>query len=146
MKTIEQLEVELLMLKQKITEQYAVLDDLKSAKGDLLTKISNAKQVAQRDAERRERNALNAARRKARRIAERYDIKWEDDSYYDNGEYCLWLYFPLPDWFEGDDPLIDGHFAANWYEAEWLAEFYAKHHPDHPDHANREYLEVAPHC
>jgi len=45
MKTIEQLEVELLMLKQKITEQYAVVVDLKSARDDLLLKIQNAKQV-----------------------------------------------------------------------------------------------------
>ena len=146
MKTVEQLEVELLLLKQKITEQYAVLDDLKSAKGDLLLKISNAKQVAQRDAARRERNALNSARRKARRIANQYGIKWEDNSYYENDEYCLWLYFPQPEWLEGDDPLEDGHYANNWDETLWLVEFYAKHHPEHPDHDQREYLEIAPHC
>ena len=146
MKTIEQLEVESLMLTQKLIEQAQVLEDLKSAKRELNIKISNAKLVAKRDAERRERNALNAARRKARRIAERYDIKWEDDSYYDNGEYCLWLYFPLPDWFEGDDPLIDGHFAANCYEPEWLAGFSAKPHLDPPDHPNREYPGAPPPC
>jgi hypothetical protein len=83
---------------------------------------------------------------RAKRLAEKYGIKWEDDSYREDGEYCLWLYFPVPDFIEGDDPLIDGHFAANWDEAEWIVEFYAKHHPDHPDHANREYLEIAPHC
>jgi len=146
MKTIEQLEVELLMLKQKITEQYAVVVDLKSARDDLLLKIQNAKQVAQRDAERRARNAENACRRQARKIAERYGIKWEDDSYREGGEHNHLHYFPKPDWLEGDDPLGDGHYAYNWDETEWLVEFYAKHHPDHPDHANREYLEIAPHC
>jgi len=146
MKTIEQLEVELLMLKQKITEQYAVVVDLKSARDDLLLKISNAKQVAQRDAERRERNALNATRRKAHRIAKQYGINWEDDSYYDGDDYCLTHYFPQPEWLEGDDPLEDGHYSYNWDDTLWIVEFYAKHHPDHPDHANREYLEIAPHC
>jgi hypothetical protein len=55
-------------------------------------------------------------------------------------------YFPQPAWLEGDDPLKDGHYSNNWYETLWLVEFYAKHHPEHPDHDQREYLEIAPHC
>lgn len=146
MKTIEQLEVESLMLTQKLVEQAQVLEDLKSAKRELNIKISNAKQVAKRDAERRARNAENRSRRQAHRIAKQYVIDWEDDSYREDGEYNHLHYFPKPEWLEGDDPLIDGHYAYNWDETLWLVEFYAKHHPDHPDHANREYLEVAPHC
>lgn len=146
MKTIEQLEVESLMLTQKLIEQAQVLEDLKSAKRELNIKISNAKLVAKRDAERRERNALNAIRRKAHRIANQYGIKWENDGYYDADGYTLIHYFPQPEWLEGDDPLTDGHYSYNWYDTLWLVEFYAKHHPDHPDHASREYLEVAPHC
>jgi len=146
MKTIEQLEVELLMLKQKITEQALVLDDLRTAKGKLMTRIATAKSIAQRDAERRERNALSATRRRAQRLAWKYDIKWEDDSYYDGNDYCLTHYFPQPEWLEGDDPLEDGHYSYNWDDTLWLVEFYAKHHPDHPDHESREYLEIAPHC
>jgi len=146
MKTIEQLEVDLLMLDCKIHKQVQVIGDLKKAKRDLRTKIENAKLIAHRDAERRERNAMNATLRRAHRIAKQYGIKWEDDSYYDGDDYCLTHYFPQPDWLEGDDPLEDGHYSYNWDDTLWLVEFYAKHHPDHPDHANREYLEIAPHC
>lgn len=135
MKTIEQLEVELLLLKQKITEQAQVLDDLRSTRDDLLLKISNAKL-----------NAENRSRKKAHRIAKQYVIDWEDDSYRDGDHYNHLHYFPKPEWLEGDDPLEDGHYSYNWDDTLWLVEFYAKHHPDHPDHESREYLEIAPHC
>jgi hypothetical protein len=59
--------------------------------------------------------------------------------------YNHFHYFPQPVWLN-DDPLKDGHYANNWDETLWLVEFYAKHHPEHPDHENREYLEIAPHC
>lgn len=120
MKTIEQLKVELLMLKQKITEQ--------------------------RDAERRERNEMNATRRRAERLALKYDIKWEDDSYRESGEYNHLHWFPQPEWLEGDDPLGDGHHAYNWDETLWLVEFYAKHNPEHPDYEHREFLKNSPWC
>lgn len=146
MKTVKELEVELALLKIDIERQYEVLSTLKQRKSLLLTSIANSTVRERREAERRARNAVNAARRKAQRLAKRYEIEWEDDSYRENGEYNHLHYFPKPDWLEGDDPLGDGHYAYNWDETEWLVEFYAKHHPDHPDHANREYLEIAPHC
>jgi hypothetical protein len=73
-----------------------------------------------------------------------------DDSYREDvgtkDSTTLSHYFPQPAWLEGDDPLEDGHYSTDWYETLWLVEFYAKHHPEHPDHDNREYLEIAPHC
>jgi hypothetical protein len=101
-------------------------------------------------AERRARNAVSAARKKAQRLAKKYDIEWDDDSYRE-WWYCsttrrlLVHYFPQPVWLN-DDPLKDGHYSNNWDETLWLVEFYAKHHPEHPDHDQREYLEIAPHC
>jgi hypothetical protein len=146
MKTIEELDVELELLKLDIEKQYEVLSNLKQRKSFLLTRIANATTRERRDAERRARNAVSAARQKAQRLAKKYDIEWEDDSYREFGEYNHFHYFPQPAWLEGDDPLKDGHYANNWDETLWLVEFYSKHHPEHPDYWNREYLEIAPHC
>jgi hypothetical protein len=146
MKTIEELEVELALLKIDIDRQHEVLDGLNKRKRGLLISISNATISERRKAERRARNAVSAARQKAQRLAKKYDIEWDDDSYRECGEYNLVHYFPQPVWLKGDDPLKDGHYANNWEETLWLVEFYAKHHPEHPDHENREYLEIAPHC
>jgi hypothetical protein len=146
MKTIEELDVELELLKSDIEKQYEVLSTLKQRKSFLLTSIASATVRERRDAERRARNAVSAARRKAQRLAEKYGIEWDDDSYRESGHYNHLHYFPQPDFIEGADPLGDGHYAYNWDETLWLVEFYAKHHPEHPDHEHREYLEIAPHC
>lgn len=146
MKTVKELDAELELLKSDIEKQYEVLSTLKQRKSFLLTSIANATVRERREAERRARNAVSAARRKAQRLAKKYDIEWDDDSYYDGYDYCLTHYFPKPEWLEGDDPLEDGHYSTDWEETLWLVEFYAKHHPEHPDHASREYLEIAPHC
>jgi hypothetical protein len=147
MKTTQELDVELALLKIDIEEkrQYEVLSNLKQRKSFLLTRIANATVRERREAERRARNAVSAARRKAQRLAKKYDIEWDDDSYREFGVYNHFHYFPQPVWLN-DDPLKDGHYANNWDETLWLVEFYAKHHPEHPDHENREYLEIAPHC
>jgi hypothetical protein len=146
MKTVKELDAELELLKSDIEKQYEVLSTLKQRKSFLLTRIANATVRERRDAERRARNAVSAARQKAQRLAKKYDIEWDDDSYRECGYYNLTHYFPQPAWLEGDDPLEDGHYSTDWYETLWLVEFYAKHHPEHPDHENREYLEIAPHC
>jgi hypothetical protein len=146
MKTIKELEVKLALLKIDIERQYEVLSNLNQRKSFLLTGIANATARERRDAERRARNAVLAARQKAKRLAKKYDIEWEDDSYREFGEYNFTHWVDQPAWLEGDDPLKDGHYAYNWEETLWLVEFYAKHHPEHPDHDQREYLEIAPHC
>ena len=87
----------------------------------------------------------DAIQKEAQTLAEKYGIEWDDDSYREFGVYNHFHYFPQPVWLN-DDPLKDGHYANNWDETLWLVEFYAKHHPEHPDHENREYLEIAPHC
>ena len=107
-------------------------------------------------AERRARNAVRAARQKTKRLAKKYDIEWEDDSYREKlivlfdgryyGYYNHLHYFPKPDFIEGADPLGDGHYAYNWDETLWLVEFYARHNPEHPDYEHRDHLEIAPHC
>jgi hypothetical protein len=145
MKTVKELNAELELLKSDIEKQYEVLSTLKQRKSFLLTRIANATVRERREAERRARNAVSAARRKAQRLAKKYDIEWDDDSYREFGVYNHFHYFPQPVWLN-DDPLKDGHYANNWDETLWLVEFYAKHHPEHPDHDQREYLEIAPHC
>jgi septal ring factor EnvC (AmiA/AmiB activator) len=97
MKTIEELDVELELLKSDIEKQYEVLSTLKQRKSFLLTSIASATVRERRDAERRARNAVSAARRKAQRLAEKYDIEWDDDSYRESGEYNHLHYFPQPD-------------------------------------------------
>jgi len=155
MKTIEELDVELELLKLNIEKHYEVISNLKRRKSLLLTKrrdlqwhARNASAIVREkiQAERRARIELNATRKEALRLAKKYDIEWDDDSYYEGDEYNHVHYFPQPAWLKGDDPLKDGHYANNWDETLWLVEFYARHNPEHPDHDQREYLEIAPHC
>ena len=92
----------------------------------------------------------NRTRYQIRKICKKYNMSYEDDHTYDYEnnvpvKHSKWWVSP-PTWLEGDDPLEDGHFAHELYEVLWLLEFYAKHHPDHPDHAKREYLDNSPHC
>ena len=146
MKTTQELEVELALLKIDIERQYEVLSNLKQRKSFLLTRIANATISERKSAERRARNAVGAARQKAQRLAKKYDIEWDDESYREFGEYNLTHWVDQPAWLEGDDPLKDGHYSNNWYQTLWLVEFYARHNPEHPDYDQREYLEIAPHC
>lgn len=94
------------------------------------------------------RNEYSRARYQIGKLCKKYDISYDvdyDNCYYDyekgvpTRESC-W-YVGQPDWLEGDDPLVDGHYARDYGELHGLVEFYAMHHPDHPDHANREYNE-----
>jgi hypothetical protein len=114
---------------------YHAIDYLHGERAALARKVSNWQEVAE-----------CATRRKANRIARRWGVTWEDDSYRESGYYNHLHYFPKPDFIEGADPLGDGHYAHNWDETLWLVEFYARHNPEHPDHDQREYLEIAPHC
>jgi hypothetical protein len=100
MKTIEELDVELELLKSDIEKQYEVLSTLKQRKSFLLTSIASATVRERRDAERRARNAVSAARRKAQRLAKKYDIEWDDDSYREFGVYNHFHYFPQPVWLK----------------------------------------------
>ena len=91
----------------------------------------------------------NRTRYQIRKICKAYDMSYEDDHdyYHDNGvpvRSSRW-WVSQPAWLEGDDPLEDGHHACTLDEVLWLVEFYAKHHPDHPDYAEREYLDGSPH-
>jgi septal ring factor EnvC (AmiA/AmiB activator) len=95
MKTVKELDAELELLKSDIEKQYEVLSTLKQRKSFLLTRIANATVRERRDAERRARNAVSAARQKAKRLAKKYDIEWDDDSYRECGEYNLTHYFPI---------------------------------------------------
>ena len=94
------------------------------------------------------RDEYSRARYQIGKLCKKYDIRYDvdyDNCYYDyekgvpTRESC-W-YVGQPDWLEGDDPLVDGHYARDYGELHGLVEFYAMHHPDHPDHANREYNE-----
>ena len=75
MKTTQELDVELALLKIDIEEkrQYEVLSNLKQRKSFLLTRIANATVRERREAERRARNAVSAARQKAQRLAKKYE-------------------------------------------------------------------------
>jgi hypothetical protein len=67
MKTTQELDVELALLKSDIEEkQYEVLSTLKQRKSFLLTRIASATVRERRQAERRARNAVSAARQKGK--------------------------------------------------------------------------------
>ena len=135
MTTLIELQARVADLDQQIAEWYERIAEIKSERAALARKVSNWQEVAD-----------GATRRKAKRIARRWGVTWEDDSYRESGYYNHLHYFPKPDFIEGADPLGDGHYAYNWDETLWLVEFYAQHNPEHPDHDQREYLEIAPHC
>lgn len=128
-------------------------DQLHDARGE---KVQCKKQLKDLEIERsglrREdrKRKDNNLRYKIRRICKAYGIKYDDDHSY---EYDFHLNVPTkytrwwvnqPTWLEGEDPLKDGHFCYELDDLLWLVEFYAKHHPTHPDHANRETIDHAP--
>ena len=111
-------------------------------KPDIRTEKEKAADVLKREG--------NRTRYQIRKFCKKYSMSYEDDHdyYYDNGvpvRSSRW-WVSQPAWLEGDDPLEDGHHACTLDEVLWLVEFYAKHHPDHPDYAKREYLDGSPHC
>ena len=113
-----------------------------SEKPDIRTEKEKAADVLKRKG--------NRTRYQIRKICKKYNMSYEDDHTYDYEnnvpvKHSKW-WVSQPTWLEGEDPLEDGHFAHELYEVLWLVEFYAKHHPDHPDHAKREYLDNSPHC
>ena len=85
-------------------------------------------------------------RRQTNALAKQYAIKIENniEDWLEAGEVRHWVLKPA--WLSGDDPLADGHHSNDWEDTLWLVEFYAKHSPAHPDHANREFLVTSPHC
>ncbi len=100
-----------------------------------------------RDVQQRIMRSKNeAARRKANAIMKQYNIVIENESYREYGEYVFSVWVGKPEWLKRDDPLEDGHFAHDWHEVLWLVDFYAKWHPDHPDHEKRQVLKIAPHA
>ena len=81
----------------------------------------------------------------AKRIAKKYSITIENDSAWDIDGYDFRTWVSRPEWLE-EDPLEDGHYAYDWADTRWLVEFYAKHHPTHPKHSEREFLTHSPWC
>lgn len=94
--------------------------------------------------EQESKRAINRDRSAAKRIAKKYSITIEDDSAWDIDGYDMRHWVCQPEWLEGDDPLEDGHFSYDWSDTRWLVEFYAKHHPSHPKHSEREFLAISP--
>ena len=137
-------------LEDEITRLKKQLNAARDAKVSCREDIKNLEAEEAKIAKANEKREANRERYQIRKICKAYDMNYEDDHeyYYDNGvpvRYSKWWVSP-PTWLEGDDPLEDGHFAHRLYEVLWLLEFYAKHHPDHPDHAKREYKAHSPHC
>jgi len=79
----------------------------------------------------------NAVRKQAKALAEKYGIKIDIERFeQDDGSSTFWV--DQPDWLAGEDPIEDGHFSYCWAGVLQLVTIYAKHHPDHPEHATRE--------
>ena len=111
-------------------------------KPDIRTEKEKAEDVLKSEASK--------TRRQIKRLCRKYNMSYEDDHTYDYEnnvpvKLSKW-WVSQPTWLEGEDPLEDGHYAHELGEVLWLVEFYAKHHPDHPDYAKREYLDGSPHC
>jgi hypothetical protein len=85
--------------------------------------------------DRREKNMWA----KARRLSKKWDIPYQDESYWDWGDYVKKWYIACPEWITGDDPIEEGHYPRYADDAVEILEVYAKHHPQHPDHGQRSY-------
>tara|TARA_R110001583_G_scaffold89414_1_gene230709 strand:- start:741 stop:1193 length:453 start_codon:yes stop_codon:yes gene_type:complete len=137
-------------LEDKITRLKKQLNAARDAKVSCREDIKNLEAEQAKIAEAEQKREANRERYQIRKICKKYDVSYEDDHTYDYENnvpvrYSKW-WVGQPTWLEGDDPLEDGHFAHRLDEVLWLVEFYAKHHPDHPDYAKREYLDGSPHC
>ena len=83
-----------------------------------------------------------SAHSKVNVLSAQYNIPVADDSdeYPGHPDYEFKRWVSCPEWIDADeDPVVDGHFAYSWLSVLTLVEVYAKHHPNHPDHANREF-------
>lgn len=89
------------------------------------------------------KRAANRDRAAAKRIAKKYSVEIEDEGAWDIDGYDFRHWVGCPDWID-TDPLEDGHYAYDWADTRWLVEFYAKHHPSHPKHSEREFLAISP--
>ena len=146
-------------IRTKFDEATAHLDSLIERKGNLREEIVITQQeiVGQRAEIKRQgvelrlnlnrvaRNETAKYRNKAQKLAKKYDIYIDGSSSHESHRYIN-HYVCKPVWFTDSDPLEDGHYSSDWSTTFWLVDFYAKHHPDHPDHAKREFLQSAPHC
>ena len=137
-------------LEDKITRLKKQLNAARDAKVSCREDIKNLEAEQAKIAEAEQKRKANRERYQIRKICKKYNMSYEDDHTYDYEnnvpvKHSKWWVSP-PTWLEGDDPLEDGHFAHRLDEVLWLLEFYAKHHPDHPDYAKREYLDGSPHC
>lgn len=120
------------------------LSAVRSDKSNWNRELRNTQKEMDEYREQQDKNYVANNRRKAKKIAAQYGIEIEDDSYREAGEYNLLHYVGPPDWIKGDDPLEDGHYAYHWEETLWLVEFYAKWHPDHPEHDQRTKEGISP--
>lgn len=150
---LKALEANLAVMTRKYESYEAKLDALyhqrralKQEKGACADLVKELKEERVRLTKAVARSEYSKARYQVKKLCKKYDINYEVD--YDNCSYdyekgvptreSCW-YVGQPDWLEGDDPIKDGHYARTMGEVWFLVDFYAKHHPDHPDHANREY-------
>lgn len=110
-----------------------------------MDKITLAEFDLEKEYERLDRNETANNRRKAQELSKKYDIPIINNSGWEGGQYFIDHWVSKPDWLKSD-PLEDGHFGENWTSTLWIIEFYAKHHPKHPDYQSREFLQSNPHC
>ena len=130
----------------KLDALYHQRKALRQEKGACADLVKELKEERVRLTKAVARNEYSQAYSQVQRLCKKYDIGYDVDIV--NSDYDYDLGVPInsrtywvskPDWLEGDDPIIDGHYAHNMHEVWSLVDLYAKHHPDHPDHANREY-------
>ena len=139
-------QIKLDVAEEKMNELQGLLKDAK----DNVVNAENYKK--QREAEWQadriscEKARIARHRRQTNALAKQYAIEIDNDidGWLEAGEIKHWV--PQPAWLSGDDPLADGHYSHDWEDTLWIVEFYAKHSPAHPDHANREFLVTSPHC
>ena len=132
----------------KLAANTAQRQQLKSEQREYKDLVNELKEEHVRLSKAVARNEYSQAYSQVQRLCKKYDIAYDVDIVNSDYDYDLGVpvtsrtyWVSKPDWLEGDDPLVDGHYARDYLELHGLVEFYAMHHPDHPDHANREYNE-----
>jgi hypothetical protein len=113
---------------------------------DMKKQLKDDQEEAAAERAYKARKAEKSCYGKARRLANKYDITLENDSTTWEDGYDMKYWVSQPEWLLGDDPLEDGHYAYDWATVLWLVEFYAKHHPEHPQYDQRETCEIRPGC
>lgn len=152
MKTYEDIAFAISVAEVKADEAAIKVQDAKRELARWHDEIKKLKRELTLEFDAASKRAVNRDRAAAKRIANKYSITIEwatvvlpiDDSIRDYDGYDLKHWVGCPDWLE-DDPLGDGHFSHSWSDTRWLVEFYAKHHPSHPKHSEREFLTASPH-